>query len=174
VGWKDPFSRRTTLQEVYIQAGGDSITQADGSIEVKYDGTNIRKFEVQEQWFFDKQHSVMKVRIIALAPVNYVTYNKLTFEEYDPPREMIPFIVYFPECRRLFATHSIYNANNDAQSISFDDLFFQRRFASTIIAESNVYGNRPLTSFKLGQDVLLEAEKLKNNLFIMEHDLWEY
>lgn len=174
VEWKDPFSKRTTLSENYVAAGGDSIPQADGSIEVTYDGTNIRKFEVQEQWFFDKQHSVMKVRIIAIAPVNYVTFNKLTNEDYDPPREMIPFIVYFPQCRRLFATHAIYNANNDAQSISFDDLFFQRRFASTIIAESNVYGNRALRSFKIGQDVLLEAEKIKHDLFLMEHDLWEY
>jgi len=174
VGWKDPFSKRTTLTENYVAAGGDSILQADGTFKVEYDGSSISQFRLQEQWFFDKQHSVMKVRIIALAPVSRISYNKLTFEEYDPPREYIPFIVYFPQCRRLFATHSIYNPNNDAQRISFDDMFFQRRFSSTIIAESNVYGNRPLSSFKLGQDVLLEAEKIKHDLFMMEHDLWEY
>jgi hypothetical protein len=50
----------------------------------------------------------------------------------------------------------------------------QRRFSSTIIAESNVFGNRMLTDYKLGQDVLLEAERIKNDVFIMEHDLWEY
>ncbi len=58
--------------------------------------------------------------------------------------------------------------------MSFDDLFMQRRFSSIIIGESNVFGNRLLTDYKLGQDVLLEAERIKNDLFIMEHDLWEY
>ena len=64
--------------------------------------------------------------------------------------------------------------NNDAQAISFDDLFMQRRFYSTIIAESNVFGNRMLTDYTLGQDELLEAERIKNDRFIIEHDLWEY
>ena len=58
--------------------------------------------------------------------------------------------------------------------MNLDDLFFQRRFSSTIIAESNVFGNRMLTDYKVGQDVLLEAERIKEDLFIMEHDLWEY
>jgi len=173
-GWKDPFTKTTTLADIYRLSGGDSIPDEDGNIiEVRPRSRYITQFQLQEQWFFDKQHSVMKVRIIALAPVYY---NWFDDKDVRQPtfRIQIPFIVYFPQCRRLFATHSVYNPNNDAQSISFDDLFFQRRFSSTIIAESNVFGNRLITEFKLGQDVLLEAETIKDDLFIMEHDLWEY
>ena len=174
VGWKDPFSQATNLKRIFELAGGDSIPDDEGNLlEVRYDGANVMQFEIQEQWFFDKQHSVMKVRIVGLAPVYYERYDEFN-QELPVPRPQIPFIVYFPQCRRLFATHTVYNPNNDAQEISFDDLFFQRRFDSTIIAESNVYGNRPLTSYKLGQDVLLEAERIKNDLLRMEHDLWEY
>jgi gliding motility associated protien GldN len=115
----------------------------------------------------------MKVRIIALAPVYYNLFDDFG-QRLPQPTKSIPFIVHFPQCRRLFATNAVYNANNDAQSISFDDLFFQRRFSSTIMAESNVYGNRALAQYKTGQDILLEADKIKNDLFIMEHDLWEY
>jgi hypothetical protein len=43
-----------------------------------------------------------------------------------------------------------------------------------VIAESNVFGNRMLRDYKLGQDILLEAERIKNDLLNMEHDLWEY
>ena len=128
---------------------------------------------IQEQWFFDKKHSTMNVRIIGIAPVFFNLYDEFNNKLPQPTRS-IPFIVHFPQCRRIFATHAVYNANNDAQPISFDDLFFQRRFASTIIAESNVYGNRQLSSYKTGQDILLEAEKVKHELFLMEHDLWEY
>jgi hypothetical protein len=50
----------------------------------------------------------------------------------------------------------------------------QRRFSSYIFAESNVYENRPINSYALGMDALLEADKVKEYLFNMEHDLWEY
>lgn len=173
-GWKDPFSKITTLEDIYRQSGGDSIFDNDGNfLRVGQSMSNILQFHLQEQWYFDKQHSTMKVLIMALAPVYYEPYDE--FNNLLPaPRLMIPFIVSFPQCRRLFATHSVYNPNNDAQAMSFDDLFTQRHFSSTIIAESNVFGNRMLSSYKLGQDVLLEAERIKEDLFVMEHDLWEY
>ena len=173
-GWKDPFSNTLSLDEIYTRTGGDTIVDDEGNfLRVQQLTNNILQFQLQEQWYFDKQHSVMKVRIVALAPVYYQYFNEFG-EALPAPRPSIPFIVHFPQCRRLFATNSIYNPNNDAQSISFDDLFMQRRFSSTIIAESNVFGNRMLQSYKLGQDVLLEAERIKDDLFIMEHDLWEY
>ncbi|MEZ5069418.1 MAG: gliding motility protein GldN [Bacteroidales bacterium] len=173
-GWKDPFSSVTTLERIYSLTGGDSINDAEGNfLYVQQRSNDIMQFQLQEQWYFDKKHSVMNVRIIALAPVFYERYDE--FNQLLPaPRQQIPFVVYFPQCRRLFATHSVYNPNNDAQAISFDDLFFQRRFSSTVIAESNVFGNRLVGDYKLGQDVLLEADRIKQDLFIMEHDLWEY
>ena len=172
--WKDPFSKVSNLEEVYRRSGGDTISDNEGNfLRVGQDMTNILQFQLQEQWFFDKKHSTMQVRIVAIAPVYYTNYDEFG-QPLPTPRPGIPFVVHFPQCRRLFATHSVFNPNNDAQAMSFDDLFMQRRFSSTIIAESNVFGNRMLTDYKLGQDVLLEAERIKEDLFIMEHDLWEY
>lgn len=174
VGWRDPFSKVTNLSSIYAATGGDSIYDNDGNFDYVAQGTSyIWQFQIQEQWFFDKKHSTMNVRIIAMAPVYFNLYDD--FNQLLPePTRSIPFIVHFPQCRRLFATNAIYNANNDAAPVSFDDLFFQRRFSSTIIAESNVYQNRALTSYKTGQDILLESERIKQDLFLMEHDLWEY
>jgi len=172
--WKDPFSKITNLEEIYRRTEGDSIFDNEGNfLRVGQSMANVLQFQIQESWFFDKKHSTMKVRIVAIAPVFYSYYDEFN-QPLPSPRPSIPFVVHFPQCRRLFATHSIYNPNNDAQAISFDDLFMQRRFSSTIIAESNVFGNRMLTDYKLGEDVLLEAERIKNDLFTMEHDLWEY
>jgi gliding motility associated protien GldN len=172
--WKDPFSKVTNLEEIYRRTEGDTIVDNEGNfLRVGQSMANILQFQIQESWFFDKKHSTMKVRIVAIAPVFYSYYDEFN-QPLPSPRPSIPFVVHFPQCRRLFATHSVYNPNNDAQAISFDDLFMQRRFSSTIIAESNVFGNRMLTDYKLGQDVLLEAERIKNDLFTMEHDLWEY
>jgi gliding motility associated protien GldN len=84
------------------------------------------------------------------------------------------FWVYFPEIRPLLANHEVFNESNDAQRVSFDDYFMQRRFNSFIFRESNVYNNRPINSYALGMDALLEAERIKMWLFDFEHDLWEY
>jgi gliding motility associated protien GldN len=174
VGWKDPFSKITNLNALCKLGLGDSIFDDNGEYEqVLWKSSYIWQFMIQEQWFFDKKHSTMNVRIVALAPVLFELFDEFGTPLPQPLRS-VPFFVYFPQCRRLFATHAVYNPHNDAQAISFDDLFFQRRFASAIIAESNVYGNRFLNAYKTGQDILLEAERIKDDLFMMEHDLWEY
>ena len=175
--FQTPFKQLTTLQEIYIKLEADTIWDDNGNPtdEIDIPTQNIKQFVIQEKWFFDKQSSVMKVRLYAMSPVIFKQeYNPATGRML-PQIEKVPvFVVYFPQCRELFATHAIYNAGNDAQNISFDDLFFQRRFSTTIVAESNVYGNRFVTDYLKGQDALMEADRIKNDLFIMEHDLWEY
>jgi hypothetical protein len=63
---------------------------------------------------------------------------------------------------------------NDAQRVSFDDLFNQRRFSSWIYKISNVHDNRRVGDYASGMDAMFEAERLKYELFEFEHDLWEY
>jgi len=57
--------------------------------------------------------------------------------------------------------------------LSWDDLFEMRYFASTIYKEGNVY-NRRIKDYSDGLDQLLEADKIKKELFNFEHDLWSY
>jgi len=134
----------------------------------------IKQILVKEKWFFDSNNSVMNVRIIGLCPIRI--YNVL--DESGMPSDVIrkqqTFWVYFPEIRPLLARHEIYNGNNDAQRMSYDDFFMQRRFSSYIFGESNVYANRKINSYALGMDALLEGERIKEWLFNVEHDMWEY
>ena len=134
----------------------------------------VKQLMIKEKWFFDKNHSVMKVRIIGICPIR--VYNQL--DDQGLPTDLIlrerTFWVYYPEVRPLLTNHEIYNQHNDAQRISFDDFLMQRRFSSFIIGVSNVYNNRRIVSYALGLDALLEADKQRQWLFEMEHDLWEY
>jgi len=134
---------------------------------INYD--EINQYEIKEQWYFDKQHSTMRVRILGICPV-----RRYVDVETEQARKERTFWVYFPAARHLLANQEVFNRHNDAQRISFDDLFFQRRFNSYIIAESNVYDNRPISTYMQGVNNLLEAEKIKQDLFEIEHDLWEY
>ena len=45
-------------------------------------------------------------------------------------------------------------------------------FGSYIYKEENVY-DRKIDQYSKGMDALLESERIKNEIFIFEHDLWE-
>lgn len=135
--------------------------------EVKYN--EVYQYEIKEVWYFDKQHSTMRVRILGVCPIR--RYMDL---ETGQQRKERTFWIYFPEARTLLANQEVFNRRNDAQRISFDDLFAQRRFDSFIVRETNVYDNREVVEYLSGINTLLEAEKIKMELFEFEHDLWEY
>jgi gliding motility associated protien GldN len=172
---------RDQIDEAF-EAGVDTIpTQDINTGEIKdivvtqeRKTEEVKQLMIKEKWFFDKNHSVMKVRIIGICPIR--VYNQL--DDQGLPTDLIlreqTFWVYYPEIRPLFANHEIFNQYNDAQRISFDDFMMQRRFSSFIIGVSNVYNNRRIVSYKIGMDALLEADKQKEWLFEVEHDLWEY
>ena len=84
------------------------------------------------------------------------------------------FWIKYDEVRDALAKHEVFMSNNDAQRISFDDLFMQRKFGSIISGESNVYNDRRISEYQVGKYTLFEAERIKTELFNFEHDLWEY
>jgi hypothetical protein len=55
--------------------------------------------------------------------------------------------------------------------MSFDDLFWKRDFNSYIHKESNIFDRTVSPNWK-GIDALLESEKIKGEMFRLEHDLW--
>lgn len=129
----------------------------------------VKQLLVYEEWFFDKKHSKLDVRIIGICPIFVGTdaatgrtvRNRLFWFRYD-------------EARDVLSKKEVFNTSNDAQRISFDDLFMQRRFGSYIYAESNVYDDRFINQYTLGKDAMFEAERIKRDIFNFEHDLWEY
>ncbi len=178
------FTAQMTLDEINraFDAGLDTVLSTDPLtgevvpqiIDRPRKTAEVKKLLVKEKWFFDKNHSVMKVRIIGVCPIRTFYREDEQGMPTDDFEQKQVMWVYFPEIRHILANHEVYNRFNDSQRISFDDFFMQRRFASHIFAVSNVYDNRWINSYTLGVDALLESEKLKEWLFNMEHDLWEY
>lgn len=176
----DDFKVKMTLSEV-AGIGADTIQKRqqrpfppyeeyDTTIINTLDVTTIKKFKVKEDWFFDKQRSVMEVRIVAICPVR---------ERLDPQTGEFRgysdmFWIYFPELRRVIANEEIYNRfNNIGQQVTYDDIFMKRMFASYIHKEDNVYDRRIDDYLKNGLEALLESEDIKDKIRNFEHDLWE-
>lgn len=128
-------------------------------------------YRLKEDWFFDKQRSVMDVRIIGIAPMMYEEDEQGIQREGAIKKPL--FWIYYPEARKIFANAEVFNRMNDAERRSFDDIFLKRFFSSYITKESNVYDRR-IEDYKTGLDALLEAQKIKEDLVNFEHDLWEY
>ena len=133
-----------------------------------YTSKDIVQYKIKEQWFFDKERSVMECRILGIAPVIYRKDNNGNITGF---REL--FWLYFPQCRFVFQNFFVQSSQNDAQRMSFDDLFWKRKFNSYIVKESNLY-DRDIDTYKAGVNALLESERIKESIFNFEHDLWSF
>jgi gliding motility associated protien GldN len=178
------FKQPLTKEQVDVQMGakidtikvpdpntGELVTkviQRDRQIEA------IKQIMIKEKWYFDKQLSTMQVRVLGICPILIRNKEDQNGNPTDEIEKKLTFWVYYPEVRNLLANHEVYNRFNDAQYYSFDDLFTQRRFSSFIFKESNVYDNRPISSYTSGIETLYESERIKESIFKYEHDLWEY
>ncbi|MGZ3899038.1 MAG: type IX secretion system ring subunit PorN/GldN [Bacteroidia bacterium] len=127
---------------------------------------NFCGVDVKEDWFFDKQKSVLEVRIIGLG-ISVLTKGK----EDLGCNNM--FWVYFPSCRPFFAKHEVFNTKNDSERRTFEDIFWKRQFGSMVYKESNVY-DRNIEQYSKGIDALLESDRIKGDIFRWEHDLWHF
>ena len=149
----------------------DPVTQEMKPAPIAKDITSnmVWKYWVKEDWFFDKQRSVMDVRIIGLCPL----IEKKTESGESTGADRPLFWIYFPEARPVFANQDVFMRHNDAERRTFDDIFWKRMFSSYIRKESNVY-DRGIYDYKTGLDLLLESDNIKNDIFMYEHDLWHF
>ena len=127
---------------------------------------DVIAWEIKSDWFFDKQRSEMKNRIIGISP-----------KVRDPQDQNVYnlFWVWFPDARYALATHVAFNNHNNAARLTYDQVFHIRYFNSVIYKEDNVY-DRAVAEYKINapMEQLLESQRIKENLRNFEHDLWEY
>ncbi len=135
------------------------------------DPASIQRYRVKEVWFFDKKTSTVKVRILGIAPIQ----DKFDDNTGEFLYEIPLFWVYYPKARYRLAKERVITDFNDVAPMSWYDLFELRFFGSYIYAQSNSLGLRLKDQFPDSEyDRLLASEKIKQELFNWEHDLWTY
>ncbi|MEN9742255.1 MAG: hypothetical protein RLZZ65_60 [Bacteroidota bacterium] len=188
------------LKRLWDQTEVGAMVRND-RITMYLNSSNIVAYHIKEDWYFDKERSVLDKRIIAIAPVARYSESVapgpgelstrgelLFFNEKGTPlllgnggfqpyeknvveKEM--FWLYFDELRNVLVNYYVYNDKNDAQWMSFDDLFWKRKFSSTIYKVSDKF-DREIEDYKFGVEALYESEKVKESIRNWEHDLWNY
>jgi gliding motility associated protien GldN len=180
----EEFSRRgtdTSYQETPIDPNDPTITRMDTLVNPFIPELRITKYRIVEDWIFDKKLSSYYVRIISVAP-----QFKMNIGGIELPEQDLCVLKYHAsdaaidagrDLRHLFVNYEVFNRQNDAARLTYDDWFEQRLFSSYIIKQSNEHDNKikEYDEFKdNGVAALLEADRIKQELFEREHDLWEY
>ncbi len=167
-----------TPEEVQeIGRGIDSVLVIDPetleeTIEVQNKELNlehIKGFRIKEDWIFDKQLSTLIVQIIGIAPV---------MEKYDENgnyvTDILMFWAHYDDLRPRLINVEAYNlGNNDAARLTWLDVMEFRLFASYVVKENNPH-DRFIRDYATGLDGLFESDRIKDDIFKFEHDLWSY
>ncbi|MEJ6600277.1 MAG: gliding motility protein GldN, partial [Crocinitomicaceae bacterium] len=168
---EDPNSPNFEQELITIDAQGLESYVYDPPDTTWTMSEDIVQYRLKEDWFFDKQRSVLDVRIIAMAPVRYGKEKINGKTQITGLEEM--FWLYFPHCRFVFNNYFVYNAKNDAQWMSFDDVFWKRRFNAVAYKQSNTF-DRDIETYRSGVDALYESDRIKNEIRNIEHDVWSF
>jgi gliding motility associated protien GldN len=150
--------------------GSKGLTR-DTTIVEEFNPTAIEKYQIKEEWVFDKESSRMHVRILGIAP-------ELTILQPDGSvRAVTPiFWIYYPDMRAMLAKYEAYNGKNYGARMSWEELFESRMFASRVI-KSTVDNPGDLEIKDFIKDpilALLEGDNIKEKIFNYEQDLWSY
>ena len=180
----DRFTTPMTKAEVakVVSGGSIAVPQYDtlGNVvstkevmqEVNLD--SFYKFRIKEEVIFDKQSSRLFWRILGIAPMKRVITNS-GVDLGDTPL----FWVYYPDMRPIFAKYYVYNGKNYGARMTWEDLFESRMFHGRIIKSTL---DNPFDTYLKNQTglkdkpilQLLQGEKIKNEIFNYEQNLWSY
>ncbi len=173
MNWGEVEGQMVTIDtnQVYDAAADAEVIKVTKNSK---DWRNINQYRIKEIWFFDKEASMLKHRILGIAPI-------LTevIEGSDMPIVLPLFWVYYPEARMPLAKYQVKSDENDMVPMTWTDLLDNRYFSSIILKRSNILDFKVRDYFNqddemYNMDQLFESEKIKQELFNFEHDLWEY
>jgi len=152
----------------------DSYEEKIEIVQNSINWEDIKQYRVKEIWYFDEETSRMDVRIIGISPI----LDEIDYDTGELKYSLPIFWMYYPEAREHLAKYKVYNEENDMAPMSWYDLFEKRYFASYITKRSNSLDLRVKDMYdgydQAGVDRLMESNKIKMELFNLEHDLWTY
>ncbi|TXC78849.1 type IX secretion system ring subunit PorN/GldN [Luteibaculum oceani] len=157
------FSRKITLTDIDEFGETNYITKTQD-----FEAEDVVRYRIKEDWYFDKQRSELRVKILGIMPI-----CKYTDEDGTVKTQQTAWF-YFPEVRHVLVNYEAFNRRNKTQRITFDDIFRKRYFSSHIIKEENVYDRSIASVYTSPYDQLLKSEEIKQEIFNFEHDLWSY
>ncbi len=159
------------IPDMNVDPDGSKGITKDTTIVEDFNPDAVERYEIKEEWVFDKESSRMYVRILGIAP------EKTIYNADGSFRAVLPvFWVYYPDLRPFLAKYEAYNGKNFGARMSWEELFESRMFSSRIIKSTidNPGDNFIAQYIKDPILGLLEGDGIKEKIFNYEQDLWSY
>ncbi len=150
---------------------GSKGLMRDTLIQEDFNPDDVERYQIKEEWVFDKESSRLHVRILGVSPEKTIRQPDGSFRAVSPV-----FWVYYPDLRPMLAKYEAYNGKNFGARMSWDELFESHMFTSRV-GKSTIDnpGDQYIEGFikdKILQ--LLEGDNIKEKIFNYEQDLWSY
>ena len=178
-GLDDRFTTAMTRDAIMEQLAGkpdtnyveDAVTGQTKMIITQRDFNPdaITKYRIKEDWIMDRNLGRMVVRIIGIAP-----YIDRVGPDGEYRGSQALFWLYYPEVREVNAQYEVYNPENDAARMTWDEFFESRQFASRIVKVSNPFDANFRELGMSNMEALHEAQRAQEEIFNREHDMWVY
>jgi gliding motility associated protien GldN len=150
---------------------GSKGLMKDTTIQEEFNPDDIERYQIKEEWVFDKESSRMHVRILGIAPEKTIRNADGSFRAV-----VAIFWVYYPDCRPLLAKYEAYNGKNYGARMSWEELFEARMFTARVVKSTiDNPGDQPIDQYIKDPILrLLEGDNIKEKIFNYEQDLWSY
>ena len=182
----DRFSLELTKEQINIRLVDSSFVypiNQNGEPDKKKkelhftSSTDIIKYWLKEDWFFNNRTSEIEARILGICPIRL---KKNTTGIIIGVEQL--FWIYFPNARDVLNNYDALaiekeiikndDEEKEEETMTFDDVFRKRIFSSYVIEKSNVRNSN--SNSKTNVDIFLEGQKTKRYYFNKEHDMWTY
>lgn len=166
ISWNEIKIQITSTQQIPVTDDYGNVIDMQ-TVESEMNSAEVKRCQIKEEWYFDKQRSELLVKIIAICPIRIVDRNG----EKVPQR--LFWVPYDENLRKILIDAPFFNRSNSAARLSYDDVFLRRVFDSYIIREDNIF-DRSIQEYAKGIEVLRESERIKQSIIDFEQNLWEY
>lgn len=170
---------RTDTTDWYYEQkeqGVDMSSVTDKGIdEYPVESDKVKMIKVKGMWYIDRRMSEMKYRVLGIAMMgpDAQTLGR-GFEGADDYVDL--FWVWYPNARDMLHNYRVFNPQNSATAITYDDMLNARRFNSIIYKTSETMGNRSIEQY-IPEDAkaqLEEHHRIRNTILERENDMWNY
>lgn len=175
----DSFKTKMTASEgvarfadsVLVPIFDEEGNQIDAQMALnEFNPERVTKFRVKEDIFFDKQRGRLETRIIGVAPLMDISSSAELAESVGSTPA---FWLYFPQLRYTLVKVDVSDPDRGLYDMSMDDLFVQRKFASTIVRESSPSAMRQEAQYaENALQQLQEAQQIEDKLETYKEKLW--
>ncbi|KWW32010.1 MAG: gliding motility associated protein GldN [bacterium P3] len=164
---------RQTSIPIYDPETDEEIGSRDTVIREEFDPASVYTIRLKESWYIDKQDTRQKVRILGLQFI--YNYCRMTDDGDNNCQTVSMFWIPMNDMRvrNALVKMPAYDENNSRAVRSYDDIFVDRFFDSYVDRVSNRM-NRTIASYLTGTDAILESQRIEDEIFNIESDMWEY